>query len=104
MLNILSYSIIIGGIIGIAISVDEFSKKRMLITFLCTYLIVVILLYFIERQGLTTIYYVSNGIEFSIKFLLIYTALFGLVFLGKKLYNKRQSKLMNIELKMNNEL
>lgn len=98
MLNILFYSIIIGGIIGIAISVNEFSEKRMIITYIGTYIIMLLLLYFIDREGYITTYYISNGMRFAVKFFIIYTFVFGLAILGKRVCNKSQSKMMNKEL------
>lgn len=100
MLQVLFYSIIIGGIIGIAISMDEFSKRRMVITYIGTYLIIVAFLLIIEREGYTT-WNVSNALGIAFEFFIMYTVLFGLTILGKKIYNKRQSKLMNKELNIN---
>lgn len=97
--TILVYSIIIGGIIGIAISIDEFSKKRLLVTYLGVYTIVLIILYFIEMKGYAVGYYISSGFEFAIKLFIIYTIIFGISIYNKRLFNKMQSKMLNNELK-----
>lgn len=99
MLHLLLFSIIIGVIIGIAISMDEFSKKRMLITYIGTYLSVLALLLLMERVSLVT-WNVSNGFGVAFEFLLIYVLLLGCSFVGKKIYRKRQSKLMNKQLEV----
>lgn len=97
--TILVYSIIIGGIIGIAISIDEFSKKRLLVTYLGVYTIVLIILYFIEMKGYAVGYYILSGFEFAIKLFIIYTIIFGISIYSKRLFNKMQSKMLNNELK-----
>lgn len=103
MLQVLFYSVIIGGVIGIAISMDEFSKKRKIITYLGTYLILAAVILFLEREGYGR-WDIGNSLGLAFEFLIVYTVLFGLAILGKRLYNKRQSKLMNKELKMNYQL
>lgn len=97
--TILLYSMIIGGIIGIAISIDEFSKKRLLITYLGVYTIVLMTLYFIEMEGYAVGYYISSGFEFAIKLFIMYTIIFGISIYSKRLFNKMQSKMLNKELK-----
>lgn len=100
MLQVLFYAVIIGGVIGIAISMDEFSKKKMIIIYIGTYSILAASILFLEREGYGG-WEIGNSFGLAFEVLIIYTVLFGLAILCKKIYNKRQSKIMNKQLNVN---
>lgn len=94
---ILMASIIIGSIIGIAKSIDENSRKKVIITYVLMYFVVVALigLYEILTYGIVDF---ENLFGIAIETLVVYTVVFVLTILKKKIDNNKRVKIMNKEL------
>lgn len=94
---ILMASIIIGSIIGIAKSIDENSRKKVIITYVLMYFVVLALigLYEILTYGRVDL---GNLFGIAIETLAVYTLVFVLTILKKKIDNNKRVKIMNKEL------
>lgn len=94
---ILMASIIIGSIIGIAKSIDENSRKKVIITYVLMYFVVLALigLYEILTYGRVDF---ENLLGIAIETLVVYTVVFVLTILKKKFDNNKRVKIMNKEL------
>lgn len=94
---ILMASIIIGSIIGIAKSIDENSRKKVVITYVLMYFVILALigLYEILTYGKVDF---GNLFGIAIETLVVYTVVFVLTVLKKKIDNNKKVKIMNKEL------
>ncbi len=95
---ILIASIIIGSIIGITKSIDESSRKKVIITYVLMYLVVLALigLYEVLTYGKVDF---GNLFGIAIETLVVYTVIFVLTILKKKIDNNKRVKIMNEKLK-----
>ncbi len=98
MAMILMASIIIGSIIGIAKSIDESSRKKVIITYVLMYLVVLALIGLYEVLTYGRIDF-GNLFGIAIETLVVYTVIFVLTILKKKIDNKKKTKIMNEGLK-----
>ena len=94
---ILMASIIIGSVIGIAKSIDENSRKKVIITYAFMYFSILVLigLYEILTYGRVDF---GNLFGIAIGTLVVYTVVFVLTILKKKFDNNKRVKIMNKEL------
>ena len=94
---ILMASIIIGSIIGIAKSIDENSRKKVIITYVLMYFVILALigLYEILTYGRVDF---GNLFGIAIETLVVYTVVFVLTILKKRIDNNKKVKIMNKEL------
>lgn len=96
--TILAASIIIGSVIGIAMSIDENSKKKIIITYLVMYLVIISILVLYEVLTYSSID-TETIFGFALEMWGVYTVIYTLTILMKRVDNNRKVKIMNKELK-----
>jgi len=97
METILLFSIMIGSIIGIAMSIDERSNKKLIITYIVMYLVILLILVLYELYKYNS-FDINSLVENSILAFIVYTTIYGLTIFKKKIGNKKKVKIMNEEL------
>ena len=100
MTTILLASILIGSIIGIAKSIDETSRKKVIVTYILTYLVLLAIIGLYEILTYGEINF-ENLFGIAMATLAIYTVVYGITIFKKRIDNNRKVKLMNKDLNEN---
>ena len=91
-------SIIIGSIIGIANSIDENSKKKVITTYIVMYLVILITICLFEMLSYGG-FSISNFFGIAVELFIAYTIIYFVTLLNKRIDNSRKVKVMNEDLK-----
>ena len=96
--QILSFSILIGSVIGVAMSIDEKSKKKIIITYLVMYVVILLILVLYEILTYGSVNF-NNLLGIALEVLVWYTVVYVGTFIQRKWSNHCKAIKMNKELK-----
>lgn len=98
--TILLLSILIGTVIGVTISTDEKSNKKVILTYFAMFFIIIVILmgYKILGEGIESIFPIENLKNVGI-IIIIYSIIYGLIIVKKKKDSNKIVKIMNDSLR-----
>ena len=98
--TILAFSILIGTVIGVTMSIDEKSNKKVIVTYFVMYFVIlsVLCIYDLLSNQSTKDYMLNNFLGIALEILIPYSVVYIAVILKKKLDNNKKVKIMNEEL------